>query len=152
MADMPELWQLERECFEIPRRSSRRSLRRSLASGHQIVRVARRGPGWPILASAVLMRYVRTWRLYSMAVAPRARGLGLGKMLVADAAGMAAAAGADRLSLEADARDGKLVRWYEGQGFAVVSRLDDYYGPDRDALRMLRAIARTGDTRPRGGP
>jgi len=140
-ADFADLWRLERECFDEERRASRRSLRHSLRSPRQCVRLLRRTAGGPAVASATLMLHPRTVRIYSVAVAPAAQGLGLGKALVQDAVELAAAAGAAQVSLEVDALDAALVAWYERQGFARVQRLDDYYGPGRPALRMRRPLA-----------
>jgi ribosomal protein S18 acetylase RimI-like enzyme len=139
-AHLPGLWELECACFEHGRRSSRRSLRHSLASRNQIVRFVREGADTRIAASCIIRMNLRTWRLYSIAVAPHRQGRGLGGALVRDAFDLAAGAGAVRISLEVDALDGELLSWYERHGFRVMRRLADYYGPGRPALRMLRTL------------
>jgi ribosomal protein S18 acetylase RimI-like enzyme len=140
-ADLADLWRLENACFDEPRRASRRSLRRSLTSARQRVRVARLARGGPAAAAAILILYPRTLRIYSVAVAPELQGRGLGKALVHDALAVAAAAGAAQVGLEVDALDAALVAWYERQGFATTERLANYYGPGRPALRMKRRLA-----------
>ncbi len=142
--DFDDLWRLECASFDQARRGSRRSLRRSLRSRRQRVRLARLAAGEPAVAAATLMLHPHTVRIYSVAVAPELQGRGLGQALVQDAALLAAAARARRVSLEVDALDTALVAWYERQGFAVVQRLDDYYGSGRPALRMRRSVAPTG--------
>lgn len=143
--DLAELWRLESGSFEPGRRSSRRSLRRSLASPHQLVRILRSSSRTRTMAASILMKHRRAWRLYSVAVAPEARGHGFGKALISDAIVQATAAGAEWLHLEVAALDAALVSWYESQDFMAVRRLSDYYGPGRPALRMRRRLVRLAD-------
>lgn len=139
-ADLPDLWRLECACFDATRRTTRRSLRHSLQSRHQRVRLLRRHADEQPAAYATLFLHRRTLRIYSIAVAPDQQGRGLGKALVQDAIAVAVQAGVRQVSLEVDALDAALVGWYERQGFAAVARLDDYYAPGRPAVRMRRPL------------
>lgn len=143
-SDCADLWRLESASFDQARRSSRRSLRRSLRSRRQRVRLVRLAAGEPAVAAAILMLYPHTVRIYSVAVTPALQGRGLGRALVQDAVGLAAAIGARRVSLEVDALDTALVAWYERQGFVPAQRLEDYYGSGRPALRLRRSVAPAG--------
>ena len=140
-ADESGLGELESSCFDEDRRSSPRSLKRSLSSPHQVVRVVDRaavvGPSSAGLAAvAVYWLYPRSLRLYSVAVCRESRGAGLGRLLVADAFREARERGLSRVTLEADQTDATLVRWYESQGFVVTAQLPSYYAPGRPAVRM----------------
>jgi len=139
-ADLPDLWRLECACFDAARRTNRRSLRLSLQSPRQRVRLLRLSAGEPAAAYATLFLHRHTLRIYSVAVAPEHQGRGLGKELVKDAIALAVQAGARTVSLEVDALDTALVAWYERQGFATVARLDDYYAAGRPAVRMRRSL------------
>ena len=143
-ADESGLGELESSCFDEDRRSSRQSLRRSLRSARQVVRVidlpATNGRPAALMAAAVFWLYPRSLRIYSVAVRPECRGEGVGRLLVAEAFRMARERGLARITLEADQGNAVLVRWYESQGFAVTAHLPSYYAPGRDAVRMVCAV------------
>jgi ribosomal protein S18 acetylase RimI-like enzyme len=65
-------------------------------------------------------------------------------MLMADAERIARDAGCVRLSLEADARNERLVEWYRNQGFVVAAVLSDYYASGWDGVRMVRDLVYGG--------
>ena len=52
----------------------------------------------------------------------------------------ARARGCDRIHLEADSRNLRLVDWYRIHGFEPVRKLEDYYAPGWCALRMSRKL------------
>jgi ribosomal protein S18 acetylase RimI-like enzyme len=144
-ADEQGLSELEGSCFDEDRRSSRPSLRRSLSSAQQVVRViddpARNGvPSPGLIGAAIFWLRSRSLRIYSVAVRPEYRGEGLGRLLVADAFRMARDRGLARITLEADQGNGSLVRWYASQGFEVTGQLPSYYAPGRHAVRMACAV------------
>jgi ribosomal protein S18 acetylase RimI-like enzyme len=145
-SDEQGLSELEGSCFDEDRRASRRSLRRSLTSASQVVRVIDLPPtndklSSSLLGAAVFWFYPRSLRIYSVAVRPEFRGGGMGRLLVADAFRMARERGLARIILEADQGNDTLVRWYESQGFKVNERLSSYYAPGRDAVRMVCPVA-----------
>jgi len=140
-SDEQGLGELEGSCFDEDRRASRQSLRRSLSSPRQTVRVidlpgVNGCPAVGLTAAAILWLYPRSLRIYSVAVRPESRGEGLGRLLVADAFRLARERGLSRITLEADQANPTLVRWYESQGFAVTRQLPSYYAPGRHAVRM----------------
>lgn len=87
-------------------------------------------------AAIVLHCRPKMIRIYSVAVLPAFRRAGVGRQLVDGVIADARAAGKSYVGLEADRRDGRLVRWYESFGFKVSGVLKDYYSPGRDAVRM----------------
>ena len=141
-SDEQGLSELEGSCFDEDRRASRQSLRRSLTSKRQVVRVIDVAPTdgtmpASLLGAAIFWFYPRSLRIYSVAVRPESRGEGVGRRLVADAFRMARERGLARITLEADRGNPTLIRWYESQGFAVTGHLPSYYAPGRDAVRMM---------------
>ena len=144
-SDEQGLCELEASCFDDDRRASRQSLRRSLRSHRQVVRVVDRGgvdgsaPS-ALKAVAICWIYPRSLRIYSVAVHPEHRCEGLGRAMVADAFRMARERGLERISLEADAANHRLMHWYESQGFWVTAHLTSYYAPGRDAVRMVCSV------------
>ena len=126
---------LESVCFAENRRSSRRALRRALVSSGQGVWVIA-GEAGDLLGAMILFLYPRALRVYSVAVLPAARGTGAGSRLLGLVLALARRQKKARVTLEADAANGKLLAWYVARGFSVTARLPDYYGPGEDAVRM----------------
>jgi ribosomal protein S18 acetylase RimI-like enzyme len=145
-SDEMGLSELEGSCFDEDRRASRRSLRRSLTSARQVVRVIDLPPANEslvpsLLGAATIWFYPRSLRIYSVAVRPESRGEGLGRRLVADAFRLARERGLARITLEADQSNPTLIRWYESQGFKVTGQLPSYYAAGRHAVRMVCPVA-----------
>ena len=145
-ADLEAVVAVENRCFAAYRRSSRRALLCSLKSPTQQVWIAwSREPGQPPVAAGVLIMHRRRFslRIYSLAVLPTYRGCGVGRRLVSKVLAEARRQPQVRyVALEADRRDRRLVRWYEGMGFVAEWRLPDYYAPGRDGVRMCRYVTR----------
>ncbi len=136
--DLDAMWDLEQAAFEPERRSTHASLRRSLLSRRQHVEIAEKGG---IVGFAVAWTYPRTWRVMDIAVADAVRGQGVGSRLLTRIEGLAAAAGASRILLEADVRLPELVAWYRDRGYVEIGVAKDHYGPGRDAVRMVKDVA-----------
>lgn len=139
-ADLEAVVAVESRCFAAYRRSSRRALLCSLKSPTQQVWIAwAREPGQQPVAAGVLIMHRRrcSLRIYSLAVLPAYRGCGVGRRLVGKVLAEVRRQPQVRyVALEADRRDRRLVRWYEGMGFVAEWRLPDYYAPGRDGVRM----------------
>jgi ribosomal protein S18 acetylase RimI-like enzyme len=145
-SDEQGLGELESSCFDEDRRASRQSLRRSLNSRRQTVRVidlpsVSGTPSAGLTAAAIFWLYPHSLRIYSVAVRPDSRRGGLGRLLVADAFRMARERGLSQITLEADQANATLVRWYESQGFKVTRHLPSYYASGRHAVRMACPVA-----------
>src|SRR5690606_5922434 len=78
----------------------------------------------------------RIWCLYSIAIAPEARGNGLGKALFEFAIHTAKQHGASALSLEVKTTNKAAIKLYEKYDFAVVDLLPGYYDDGTDGYRM----------------
>ncbi|HSO65185.1 MAG TPA: ribosomal protein S18-alanine N-acetyltransferase [Ornithinibacter sp.] len=81
----------------------------------------------------------------TVAVAPRARGLGLGRRLLDELESRAAARGAASVMLEVRADNAAARALYERGGYVVVSTRRRYYQPgDVDALVMRKTLSQRG--------
>lgn len=145
--DLGFLLDLERASFGQARRSSRESLRRSIASNSQLVVIAesrgRKRCLCPV-GAAVIFQYRRSLRIYSLAVDGAYRGAGVGEALLQHILDFATSHGYERITLEADAANVRLVEWYRRMGFEPRRTLPDYYGPGEAALRMVLHLAARG--------
>lgn len=99
--------------------------------------------GAAVLGYAGLTSDAEVADVMTVAVAPEARGRGLGRELVARLIRSARARGVARMMLEVRADNRAAVRLYEGFGFRQVHRRRGYYpqaggGPALDALVMAR--------------
>ena len=81
-------------------------------------------------------------RIYSVVVAPIARGQGLGTRLVATAERHTRAAGRSRLRLEVRVDNQPARSLYEQRGYAEVAHLDDYYEDGAAGLRLEKVLRR----------
>lgn len=79
-------------------------------------------------------------RLYSLCVAPEARGSGLGRELLARLESDSRALGLDRMALEVRADNRRAMRLYRQAGFRLVGWLDEYYEDGCAAWRMLKGL------------
>lgn len=133
--DLNQLLALEQVSFPAHRQSSRRSLVHSLRSHRQRCVVIEELNG-SLLGSMICFLHSRSLRIYSIAITPHARGLGLGAQLIEHARSLAQHEALHRVTLEVDANDEKLCAWYSQQGFVRRERLVDYYAVGQDAHKM----------------
>jgi ribosomal protein S18 acetylase RimI-like enzyme len=111
--------------------------------------VAERRPGELAgYALVVFRRGSRVARLYSIAVDPAARRLGLGRQLLRSAEQAAVAVGAEEMRLEVRADNGAAIAAYEGAGYQPIGRYSDYYEDRADALRLAKRLGAAADKMP----
>lgn len=139
--DLQALADLEAACYDPARRQSRASLRRALRSPRQVVWVQEDSAG--LVAAAILWLHPRTVRIYGVHVRPDQQGRGLGRALVLRAEELAAATGRNRMVLEADADDVRLLDWYGRQGYARRDLRGDFYAPGRHAWRFEKRLGQS---------
>lgn len=123
-------------------RSVRNVLRSASAQGWVAVR-----PGAPRIAQDVLgclVLFTRRGsgiaRIYSVVVAPAARGQGLGAALVRTAQDWARHAGLHTLSLEVRADNAAARALYARLGYIEHARLPGYYDDGADGLRLRKSL------------
>lgn len=138
-ADIDALVALEAS-FPEEDRFDRRTWRR-LLSGHASVLVCE-APDGGLLAAAVMLyrKGARIARLYSIAVAPEARGKGLARALMAACEADAAERGARAVRLEVRSSNSSAIRLYEAGGYRVIATLESYYPDGEAALRMEKSL------------
>jgi ribosomal protein S18 acetylase RimI-like enzyme len=83
-------------------------------------------------------------RLYSLATAPAARGMGVGRALVDAASALALKWGCARLRLEVRRSNVAARRLYETAGFGVIGMKPGYYEDGESALQMEKRLDQRG--------
>lgn len=136
--DLSALFALEQSLFPPERQEPLSGLKRSLASPHQELWVIREKG--TISGSMTLRIYPKSLRVYSLAVARVCQGRGYGEALMKKAEARARSLGKRSLRLEADAANSRLLNWYAGQGFQLLSVLPGYYGPGTAAHRLFKIL------------
>ncbi|MCF7847311.1 MAG: GNAT family N-acetyltransferase [Kiritimatiellales bacterium] len=126
LSRIDDLLALEESCFSCDR-SNRRNLRHLLLSPSAYCLGVYHG-GELVGSMVVLFRSNScVARIYSLAVAHAARGLGVGRRLVAKAEQRARARGCTWMRLEVRMDNFPAIRLYESQGFADTEVLCGYY-------------------------
>lgn len=122
-------------------RMSRASARRFLASPRASVLIAE-SPDQNVLGNLILLKRAdsRKARIYSVVVAPEARGRGIGAQLVAAAERVARSSGREAISLEVRADNAAARAMYEKLGYVVERELPDYYDDGAEGLRLIKRL------------
>lgn len=143
--DLNSLVALEQRCFEFDR-LSRRSFQHLLTHGHAFILVAEDQAG-AMLGNAVILLHRSTplSRLYSIAVAPEARGLGAGNALLSEAEARARDLGSSFMRLEVRPDSPAAIALYRKHGFRELGIHEDYYEDGAPAIRMEKALAGGAD-------
>ncbi|RUO47469.1 GNAT family N-acetyltransferase [Pseudidiomarina donghaiensis] len=138
-ADVAALVALESRCFDYSRMGPKSFKRLINAHSAHVYLCECDGTlmGYLLLLTR---RNSRIWRLYSIATAPAARGLGIGKQLLEFAIFTAKQHGASALSLEVKTDNTPAIKLYEKYDFAVVDVLPDYYDDGTDGYRMRLSL------------
>lgn len=140
-ADFAALVDLENRVFSADRLSARQ-WRHHLSSDAASVLVADRD-GAAVGAAVVFFHAAhRIARLYSIAVAPEARGSGLGDALLESAERIARRRGSASMRLEVRADNAVAQRLYERRGYRRFGVRRGYYEDGADAMRYEKTLAR----------
>lgn len=137
--DLTELLEVEAQCFSGDR-LSRRRFQFWIRASHRLFLVARNADGLLGYGLVLLHRGTRLARLYSLAVSPKARGLGLGRRLLEELENAAMARGRLFMRLEVARDNESAIRLYEAQGYRLFGVHEDYYENHEDALRLQKCI------------
>jgi [ribosomal protein S18]-alanine N-acetyltransferase len=138
--DLAPLVDLENRVFETDRMSARQ-WRRHLGSGSASVIVAERDRR--VIGAAVVFFHGShpIARLYSISVAPEARGEGVGEALLVAAERLAKKRGSAAMRLEVRTDNGPAQKLYERHGYGRVGVRRHYYEDGRDAMRYEKALS-----------
>lgn len=137
--DLAALVALENESFAHDRLSARQ-WRRHVAGHSADVWIATRAGALAGAAVVFHRRGIDIARLYSIAVAPQARGGGIGAALLAAAERGARRRGARRLRLEVRAGNAAARHLYERDGFRAFGGHRAYYADGEDAIRYEKRL------------
>lgn len=141
--DAGAMQQIEQASFSDP--WSRASLASCIASPMLVVTIAERGGGASapdVAGYAIAGRAADEVELLNLAVAPAARGQGIGRTLVETVLTDATQWGAAAVFLEVRASNEAARRLYDSVGFAEVGRRRGYYRrPSEDALILRKSLS-----------
>ena len=141
VSDLAALMTLENAAFDFDM-LSRRSLRHFLASRNASLIVAEQGGQFVGYVLVLYPPRSRLARLYSIAVAPRARKRGLGPRLLAAAENAALRHHRRTMRLEVHEHNTRAIARYEKSGYRLFGRHRDYYSDRGDALRFEKSLAK----------
>ena len=143
--DVDQLLEIERKCFRA-HRFSRRQFRYYIQANSGIFAVAEaQGSVVAYIAGTVLRRRPQcTARLYSMAVLPQWRGLGIGTALLTYFERHAARHKCSSVVLQVRQGNRHARTLYQDFGYELEAVLSGYYGPGKTGLRLRKDL--------KGGP
>jgi len=140
LSDLPALLRIEERSFQYDR-LSRRSFHHLLTRGHAICLVGEADDDVAGYALVLLHGSTALARLYSFAVDPDHRRLGLGRRLLSAAEAAAREDGRAVMRLEVRADDPQSRALYERAGYQEFGRVEDYYEDGCPAIRMQKDLA-----------
>lgn len=140
-ADVAAMTALEAEIFDYSR-MSRRSFVNAVTSPSAHCHVMVDNTSGALLGYSILFtrRGSRLWRLYSLALAPQARGRGLARQLLEYLLSYARTQGAAQLGLEVKCDNKAAIKLYEQLDFALIDVLPGYYDDGIDGYKMRRGL------------
>lgn len=141
LADLPALSALEDASF-LCDGVDWRAMAGFLRSGAAVVLLDEDAAG---LRGHLILRFHarhRIARVYSIAVAARVQGQGVGRALLAAAENVARSRGSERVRAEVSVDNNASQALFRACGYAVFGQYEDYYEDGGDALRFEKILAR----------
>jgi ribosomal-protein-alanine N-acetyltransferase len=136
---MPDVAAIEQACFSDPWPEA--SFRQAVDNPGIFFRVATEDAGGAVVGYVVAWFAAGEGEIANVAVAPSARGRGIGGMLLDAAIATAADHGAEALYLDVRESNARARALYDSRGFVEVGRRRRYYRrPAEDAIVLRRAI------------
>jgi ribosomal protein S18 acetylase RimI-like enzyme len=139
-ADLDALWELENQVFDT-NRMSRRSLERLLVSPSAAVLVAEVRGRFAGTAIVLFRANSAVARLYSLAVAPRFTGRGIGSALITAVEKAARSRKCRFVRLEVHEKNHGAIVCYRKAGYEQFDRRHEYYEDKGHALRFEKPLA-----------
>jgi len=150
--DFPQLYAIERECFQPPFRFSRRYMQQLIANPNSATWISESGPsesnpvnsnpqitGFGIIELAnectQTIAYIQT-----LEVAPSHRRQGIATELLTRLESSATAAGAQLLWLHVAETNTPAIAHYQAHGYEPQGREENYYAPNLHALTYFKLI------------
>ena len=147
--DVEAIERIEHRCFGREERFHRRQIAALAANPRAIVLIAQDDSSKHLGWGAALVRRHRgarggpatcSGRIYSVAVDPDGRGMGVGKKLMTEMLDWLRDRGATRVYLEVRTDNVAAIALYRKLGFAEIGWIDHYYATGLHALRMMRSV------------
>ncbi|MBZ0147275.1 MAG: GNAT family N-acetyltransferase [Pseudorhodoplanes sp.] len=139
LADIDALLVLEQSVFTVDH-LSRRSFRNFLTSPCSVLLVADEGGGISGYVHVLFRPRSRAARLYSIGVAARAAGRGIGIALLKAGEQAARKRRTTLMRLEVQSGNRAAIARYEKSGYRRTGRLSGYYNDGSDALRYEKLL------------
>ncbi len=119
--DVNEIYALEQRCFEQDAFSIRQFSYLVGKANSEFVVVCQKNI---IVAYLIILKRKNSkqYRIYSIAIAPEARGLGMGKMLMEYAEKISHKEGIKKISLEVSEKNTVAINLYKSQNYQLISR------------------------------
>lgn len=135
ISDLDEILSIENQSFN-SEAFNRRQFRYLINSSGCIFQVAQHNG--TIAGCLILLKRKnsRLLRIYSIAVSPNHRGLGIAQVLIDYTSNYAKSGGYKTVSLEVNEKNEPAIRLYQKNGFRVTARRLHYYSPGEHALVM----------------
>ncbi|MCK9796630.1 GNAT family N-acetyltransferase/peptidase C39 family protein [Pseudomonas sp. MAFF 302030] len=137
--DLPALVALEQQCFTTDRLTPR-SFQWMISRAHGRLILVQRQQQVLGYALVLFHRGTSLARLYSIAIAVEARGLGLGQRLLEQIEHCALEHDCAYLRLEVRSDNPAAIHLYERNGYRRFARIHDYYEDHAEALRLEKRI------------
>ncbi len=152
--DLDAIIAIEHQCFQVDcmvRSGFSRFLSQNLALSpqggdgtHRRSRtlVVERGEGSGVCGYAMILlrRNSLTARIYSLAIVPEHRRMGIARTLLAGAESVAVESGRNRIRLEAREDNAAAIRLYISVGYRPFARIEPYYEDRTAAIRMEKLL------------
>ncbi len=138
-ADLDSLVTIEQACFRNDR-LNRRRFRHWVKAPNGALHVAIVNDAVVGYALILLNKGTRLARLYSLAILPDFRGLGLAQLLIQAMENIAVEDGRLYMRLEVSQKNLGAIKLYEQMGYRTFGEDSDYYEDHSNALRMQKRI------------
>lgn len=145
LSDLEALNLLEHQVFNTDM-VSRRQMKRFIQSEHSLLLVAMEGECLAGYALLLFNQATQLSRLYSIAISPDFRGLGIANQLLLLCEQSAVEQGYIILRLEVREDNLSAIKLYEKHGFKKLETLIHYYDDLADGLRMQKRLGAPGPT------
>lgn len=144
MGDLPGMASLEDECFGHERFSAE-TLQAFVVREDAFALLAEEEGEVVGTALCLFSEWRREGRVASVAVREGLRRRGVGSALLEEAEAELERRGANIYGLEAEVGNQAAIGLYRKHGYRVTAVIRDYYGPDRHAYVMEKALPPRGD-------
>lgn len=141
--DLSFLIELEKTSFKTHIQVNEKSILRSILSPNQAVYLLIY-EDLPV-GALTLRYYKKTVRLTSIALLETYRNKALGKGFLTEVIERLKVSNFQKLTLEVDAANLRLIEWYESIGFKSTTLLNDFYAKDQAAYQMSYTLKPSND-------